>query len=252
MVTEKKSIIENAANDYKLGYATELLEQSLLKLKASEKEEFRSNAGKVISLMLESRLNEKDSQLEQTYKNLYGSNNTTDELNNINNLHKNALTLQETQFARNSNELNNKALEKNLENHSTVQIPKAISDDGLTKPQSKCTVQTSPTALLTSTPLPSTTAYMSQDLSNTNVSKSLSPPQNKAPSNPIIKLNSVKLRCKDTKSKLTTHEPDRRSYIENNQQNVSNTPTSNTTDKASKFTEGKQHICSSCNIKISQ
>lgn len=44
----------NAA--YKPGQATELLEQSLQKLKANDKDEFRSQAGKIISLMLENRL----------------------------------------------------------------------------------------------------------------------------------------------------------------------------------------------------
>lgn len=46
----------NAAAAYKPGQATELLEQSLQKLKANDKDEFRSQAGKIISLMLENRL----------------------------------------------------------------------------------------------------------------------------------------------------------------------------------------------------
>lgn len=43
---------------YRRGHATELLEQSLQNLKANDKDDFRSNAGKIISFMLESHLNE--------------------------------------------------------------------------------------------------------------------------------------------------------------------------------------------------
>lgn len=66
--------------------------------------------------------------------------------------------------------------------------------------------------------------------------------------------NNVIFRNKNTKPELTSHARDRRSYIGDNYRNnnYNNLVTSHTTEIASGLKDGKHPICSVCHVKISR
>lgn len=266
--------------------ATDMLEKSLRNLQASENEEFRTNAGKVISLMLESRLTDKN-----------GGSSTIVETMDVDNNQTPTKLIQEV----------GKNKQNGRDGTTSIQmiVPQTTMIETKTNQNNG--------KFIVSTTLPVVTISSNPATNNESLSFAQSMLKNDADG--FVKRNGSKLHedhhladtvsingnhtnnggivFRNKESKLTSHARDRRSYIEKDQQvinkdnnnsinscnddnddddvvvvstnnnnnnnrnnkNSSNTTTViavGTTDKASELVDGKQPVCSCCNTKITR
>lgn len=240
--------------------ATDMLEKSLRNLQVSEKEEFRTNAGKIISLMLESRLNDKDGST------------TTDTIDN------------QTMSQKKPMQQNGNGTSIQMTVPQTKMIECKLSQNNGNN--GKFVVSTS----LTPLPQPiATTTLANVELSTFGQSmlKNDNDTLKKQNGNTLNgdrdttngnHINNGGVVFRNKESKLTTHARDRRSYIEKDQNVINNNNSINshnnddnvvvstnnnsnnkmtaiavgTTDKASELVDGKQPVCSCCNTKITR
>lgn len=276
------------AHEYEPGHATEMLSQSVQKLKIADTnvDDFKTQAGKIITTMLENRLNE-----------------------------KNALNGKATKLISNGNPKLNITLcdsvattspPTSLSPATTIPLPPkpfAIIPTADTNIDDKMPL--SPTHSLTDLPLPpppaeliissatiaaDTTDYDAIDqktISDLNDNDILliddHHPQNKQCIDDTVSAakilpqhqhqhqhhlqqqhlqngrnNGVVFRNKNTKPELTSHARDRRSYIGQDQctpnrfKHNNHLITSHTTEIASDLRDGKHPVCSVCHVKITR
>lgn len=255
-------------NPYKPGLATEMLESSLRNLQVSEKDEFRTNAGKIISLMLESRLNDKETAGDMTPNNKHFDDS--------------AITMSPNGKA--IVQINGGKPKQNGSGTVQMVAPETVLSQTKSNQNGhngKFSVLVTLPATSPPPPPPPTPQFNSVPPSferhtrngNAPVLEHGSPGK-KADNNAGDHTNNGGVVFRNKESKLTTHARDRRSYIEkdsniinnnNNKSiecgNVVNTNNSKaqtvvmatgTTDKASELVDGLQPVCSCCNMKITR
>lgn len=262
-------ITSHESEKYKKGHATELLEESVKNLKVSQQEDFRSHAGKIISFMLENRLADTKSGVPNRYQN---SGTFTD----VHPLKKiiDTCDVDTTPIGYNNKPL----LSPTLVKASSPDINDNLTDFPLPPPIPPTEDIISinyPVSPLSPPPPPPSVDEMDPPVFDykyfsatkpTIRSPSKSPiktsPQ---PSSPISPKsvenenihNNVVIRNRDSKSELSTHARDRRSYIEkdmlgsdSNTENI--TSEVETTNLANELKDGKHPVCTCCNTKITR
>lgn len=281
--------LDDPTNDYEPGQATEMLTNSVLNLKieSDTKDNFKAHAGKILTGMLESRLNnEKNMQNGQAHKMLSTLNKSI--INDNKNVHdtNGNTTLNGKPAYRTFNSIAaQKSISPNPDTNVTVAMPLIISTEHNFPPP----------------PSPSELNEPKMDFHNENHSHAANAVQINlnehdhvdneqtyssksidgfsAKSNPIQSqyqhqthghhvnhqhntnghTNSVVFRNKNTKPELTTHARDRRSYIEKDNFNQNrflnhnnNLITSHATEIATGLRDGKHPVCSVCHVKITR
>lgn len=230
--------------------ATDMLEKSLRNLQVSEKEEFRTNAGKIISLMLESRLNDKETVNDMTDNHI---------------LNKRPMETQDNYCKQKQNggkiqmivpQTTLTEIKTHQNNHGKFIVSTALT------PTVSLSLSTSQPLATNMTKIESSFGQSTQ-----NGLDEFKQPNGDTFNGNHTNNGGVVFRNKE--SKLTTHARDRRSYIEkdppvinNNNSRVDVVNTNNninnnkiavgTTDKASELVDGKQPVCSCCNTKITR
>ncbi|KAJ6643042.1 PDZ and LIM domain protein Zasp [Pseudolycoriella hygida] len=250
---------------YKTGHATELLEESVKNLKVAQQEDFRSNAGKIISFMLENRLADAKNGVPNRYES--GG--------NPNDMH---LFKKITDGCDNGPSPTSKAEKsigydnKPLLSPTLVKANSPDINDNLTNfplpPPTPSADDINSNSYLTSLPSPPPPPPLSEELDppvfnykyfSTNKPRSPSKSSSVSPKsveNENIHDNVV-VRNKDSKSELSTHARDRRSYIEKdmlgNDNYVENIVSElDTTDLSNELKNGKQPVCTCCKTKITR
>lgn len=267
-----KFIPNESEKSYKKGHATELLEESVKNLKVSQQEDFRSHAGKIISFMLENRLADAKNGVPDRhpigtkYTDVHPMKKIIDTCDNgptsptsMTSIgYENRPLLSPTLVKANSPDINDNLtdfpLPPPVEDVNSINYsislpspppPPPTSDEfdppvfdykyfSATKPTikspSKSPVRSSP-----KTPSP----ISPKSVENDNIH------------------NNVVVRNKDSKSSLSTHARDRRSYIEKDMLGSENHGDNiisevETTDLANELKNGKQPVCTCCNTKITR
>lgn len=255
----------NEPETYKKGHATELLEESVKNLKVSQQEDFRSHAGKIISFMLENRLAENKNGIPNRYdksKKIADAHSMTNDPITQTPMslgYENKPLLSPTLVKANSPDINDNltdfplpppippAEDINLNNYPPSPPPPPPTSDELDPPvfDYKYFSATKPT-----TKSPPKSPQKSSPQSSSPVSpKSLDNGSNIA--------NNVVVRNRDSRSELSTHARDRRSYIEkdmlgSDKYNDNMIDEEETTDLANKLKDGKHPVCTCCNTKITR
>ncbi len=256
-------IPDTESEKYKKGHATELLEESVKNLKVSQQEDFRSHAGKIISFMLENRLADSKNGIP----NRYANNGKTVDVHPLKKIidvcdndpiypigYENKPLLSPTLVKANSPDINDNLTDFplppppnddiNFNNYPPSPPPPPPSSDDLDPPvfdykyfsATKPTIK-SPSKSPIKTSPQSSSPISPKSIENENI--------------PIV------VRNKDSKSELSTHARDRRSYIEKDMlgnDNYSNNIISevDTTDLANELKDGKHPVCTCCNTKITR
>lgn len=256
-------------NSYKKGHATELLEESVKNLKVSQQEDFRSHAGKIISFMLENRL--ADSKNGSPDRHQIGTKSTeVHPLKKIIDTCDNGPT-SPTSMTSIGYE-NRPLLSPTLVKASSPDINDNLTDFPLPPPTppaddiNSMNYPISPTSPLPPPPELDPPVFDYKYFSATR-------PTIKSPSKSPIKSSpssmspqsvdndnihdNVVVRNKDSKSALSTHARDRRSYIEKDMLGSEKTADNiisevETTDLANELKNGKQPVCTCCNTKITR
>lgn len=257
-------------NPYKPGLATEMLEKSLRNLQVSEKDEFRTNAGKIISLMLESRLNDKDAAGDVTPNRPFDDSAIT--------MLPNGKSIVQINGG--------KAAKQNGNGTIQMIVPETVLSQTMANQNdhnSKFLVSVTLPTVAPPPPPPPTPQFNSVPPSfeqhttrNGNAIASEHCNVKKVEANGGgDHTNNGGVVFRNRESKLTTHARDRRSYIEkdsninnnNNNKGIDygnvvstnkSTPSSTvmmaaeTTDKVSELVDGKQPVCNCCNMKITR
>lgn len=266
-------ITSNQSEKYKKGHATELLEESVKNLKVSQQEDFRSNAGKIISFMLENRLADSKNGVPNRYQNsgnvdVHPLKKIIDKCDSDPTLptsktaigYENKPLLSPTLVKANSPDINDNLTDFPLPPPTPVEDinsfnyplsppsppPPPPSSDELDPPvfdykyfsATKPTIRSPSKSPIKSSPQPS------------------SPISPKSVENDNIHDNVV-VRNRDSRSELSTHARDRRSYIEKDmlgsENNVDNIISEvETTDLANELKDGKHPVCTCCNTKITR
>lgn len=293
--TSSNDIQQNAHEDtisvYEPGQATEMLTQSVLNLniECDRKEEFKVQASKILSGMLESRLNEKIKQAHP----LADANNADQiiDTNGSKVIEKlNSLSANNNDLTSAKNDNNNlngihECTERTgIQNASAVEIDYHLQPIDLPPPPTLAELSEHINDSINQTFEPNHDENdNSNDTRNTNdktesnthstidgFSAKLSPVQPKYQqhhyqtqhphqNNTNGQSNSVVFRNKNTKPELTTHARDRRSYIEKDNFNQNRFPnhnnnsiTSHTTEIVSELRDGRHPICSVCHTTITR
>ncbi|XP_037046745.1 PDZ and LIM domain protein Zasp isoform X9 [Bradysia coprophila] len=266
--TSPPQLNTNEPESYKKGHATELLEESVKNLKVSQQEDFRSNAGKIISFMLENRLADNKNGIPKRYDN-NGKANNVHPLKKIIDVCDGDPNLSLNNASKPIGYENKPLLSPTLVKASSPDINDNLTDFPLPPP-------IPPTEDINSinyppTPPPPSTDELSPPVFDykyfsatkpTIKSPSRSPIKSPQPLSPNSIENeniqdNVVVRNRDSKSELSTHARDRRSYIERDMlgnENYSNNITSEveTTDLANELKDGKHPVCTCCNTKITR
>lgn len=243
--------IDQAVNEK--GQATEMLSQSIQKLKLSENKDkiFKSEAGKIIAGMLEARLNEKN--ISQTKAN---------NLNAISSLESYEVKNASDKTAALPKIMTKPAINKKPDisfNVPNIQIKSELSSEPI---RNNATIQKPISDFNDNNILEfvqKRNGLNNEYVNDSSLQLTVSPADHHNLEN---EKNSVVFRNKNMKAELTTHARDRRSYIEKDlqikNQNMFNNNignhliTSHTTDNANESIDGKYHICSVCNIEITK
>lgn len=265
--------VANESENYKKGHATELLEESVKNLKVSQQEDFRSNAGKIISFMLENRLADSKNGVPNRYENSrrMADAHPMKKIIDICDVDTNTKTqigydnkplLSPTLVKANSPDINDNLTDfplpppipstpvedLNLNNYLPSPPPPPPTSDELDPPVFDYKYFSATTKPSVKSPPKSPPVKSSPQPSH-----SVSP---KSVENDDIPKNVV-VRNRDSRSELSTHARDRRSYIEkdmlgneNYSQNVIDEE--ETTDLANKLKDGKHPVCTCCNTKITR
>lgn len=264
-------ITGNESEKYKKGHATELLEESVKNLKVSQQDDFRSHAGKIISFMLENRL----ADTKNGVSNRYQSNGKFTDAHPLRKIidtcdgdptatsigYENKPLLSPTLVKANSPDINDNLTDFPLppptppaEDVNSINYtisppsppPPPPTLDELDPPvfdykyfsATKPTIRSPSKSPLKASPQPS------------------SPISPKSAENDNIH-NNVVIRNRDSRSELSTHARDRRSYIEkdmlgSDDQSYNVITEVETTNLANELKDGKHPVCTCCNAKITR
>lgn len=265
---------------YEPGDATEMLSQSVHDLKIENcKEDFRAKAGKILTTMLENRLNQRNAI------NSNGLNGKTAHTNG-----NGLIELNGNKIKSNLNEKPLLPLSKPIAKLSPIIVSNAFASIAATANtvinEEELTKSLSPSSSISDLPLPppppaeliiSNDDYAidqknASDINENDIRQIFDVDVIKQSVDDISAVrgtntqlhqngrNEVVYRNKNTPSRpeLTTHARDRRSYIgqDNYNQNKfnhnNNLITSHTTEIANNFANGKHPICSVCHVKITR
>lgn len=252
-----------SSEKYKKGHATELLEESVKNLKVSQQEDFRSHAGKIISFMLENRLADAKNGVPNRYQN--GKTTDIHPLKKIIDTCDNDPTLPTSKTAIGYE--NKPLLSPTLVKANSPDINDNLSDFPLPpiSPLEDVNSFNYHVSLPSPPPPPPSSDELDPpvfDYKYFSATKPLTKSPSKSPSKSPTQTNenihnNVVVRNKDSKSELSTHARDRRSYIEKDMLG-SETHTNNiiseveTTDLANELKDGKHPVCTCCNTKITR
>lgn len=253
--------MSNETEKYKKGHATELLEESVKNLKVSQQEDFRSHAGKIISFMLENRLADTKNGVPNRYQSgkvsdVHPMKNVIDDSTSMSIGYESKPLLSPNLVKVNSPDVNDNLTDFPLPPPTpptedinsiiySVSLPSPPppppSTDELDPPvfDYKYFSATKPTIRSPSTSPIKTSPISPKSVENENIQ------------------NNVVVRNRDSKSELSTHARDRRSYIEKdmlgNEQHTGNIVSDvGTTNLANELKDGKQPVCTCCNTKITR
>lgn len=257
---------DNKIKAYEPGHATEMLAQSVLNLKIDDnKEHFKAEAGKILTGMLEARLNEKNAllngqngQVNQTKKGKTTLNGNNDAIN-----------------GRGDQMTVNIKLALNAQTHANASDASPTLSDLPPPP--------SPSELIVANVTNDFSTANTDSISDINDNRILATQNNvdgfsvKVAVAPPVHAthhdhhqqhhqqtfqngqSGLVYRNKNTKPELTTHARDRRSYIGNDNYNQNrfvnhnnNLIKSHTTEIASDLRDGKHPVCSVCHVKITR
>lgn len=277
--------LDDPTSDYEPGQATEMLTNSVLNLKieSDTKDNFKAHAGKILTGMLESRLNNE--------KNLQNGNQTHKLLTTLN---KSMVNDNKNSHDTNGNAmLNGKPAFRSFNSIAAAKLSPTFDTNTVAMP---LIIPTSPITEFPPPPSPSELNEFPNDANPKHMSFIGQTKLNdsdyendkeqtyssklidglSAKPNPIQSQyqhqihgqhanhqhanghsNSVVFRNKNIKPELTTHARDRRSYIEKGNSNRflnhnNNLITSHTTEIATGLRDGKHPVCSVCHVKISR
>lgn len=288
-VNANNKTMENShdeTGDYEPGQATEMLTNSVLNLKieSDTKDNFKAHAGKILTGMLESRLNNEKNLLQngnQAQKTISTLNKSlANDNKNSHDTNGNAMLNGKPAF-RSFNAIAAPKISPTFE-ANTVAMPLIIPTSPITEfppPPSPSELNDFPNdAIHKQTTINGQTKLNDSDYDTdkeqTYSSKTID--GFSAKPNPIKSQyqhqshgqhanhqhanghsNSVVFRNKNTKPELTTHARDRRSYIEKGNSNRflnhnNNLITSHTTEIATGLRDGKHPVCSVCHVKITR
>lgn len=284
-VIMENSLDDTMKNDYEPGHATEMLTNSVLNLKIeNDAKDFKAHAGKILTGMLESRLNNEKNLQNGQHKIQSNLNKSKINDNNNKNVHDtngNSIHNGKPTF-RSFNSAAVPKLSPNSDAANIVAMPLII-------PTSPCTEfppPPSPSELNDYIDFPNENhnhiSIIGQTKFNEHEQDKQSNFSNKTIDGFSAKLspiqsndhqanhqqpydndhtNNVIFRNKNTKPELTTHARDRRSYIEKDNANGNsnrflnhnnNLITSHVTEIATGLRDGKHPVCSVCHIKITR
>lgn len=254
-------ITSNESGKYKKGHATELLEESVKNLKVSQQEDFRSHAGKIISFMLENRLADTKNGVPNRYQNPLKKIIDTCDVDPTPIGYDNKPLLSPTLVKASSPDINDNLTDFPL----PPPTPPTEDIISINYPVSPPSPPPPPPSLDELDPPVFDYKYFSAN-KPTIRSPSKSPiktsPQPSSPISPksvenVNIHNNVVIRNRDSKSELSTHARDRRSYIEkdmlggdSNTENIISEV--ETTNLANELKDGKHPVCTCCNTKITR
>lgn len=268
--TSPPQVTANLSENYKKGHATELLEESVKNLKVSQQEDFRSHAGKIISFMLENRLADNKNGVPNRYES-NGRPNNVHPLKKIIDVCDSDQNFPASHVAKPIGYENKPLLSPTLVKASSPDINDNLTDFPLPPP-------IPPTDDMNPMNYPPTPPPPSSDELSPPVFDykyfSATKPNVKSPSKSPIKSapqpsspnsmenenihNNVVVRNRDSKSELSTHARDRRSYIERDMLGLSENVNDNviseveTTDLVNELNNGKHPVSNCCNTKITR